>query len=171
MKHFEQKCMTHTVPLSWNQMFNKRERIFCSNLWEPLFHSRSFNFTSVCSSCDRHSKNTKTFSYRQIKSNRKSTHFSQIKKFECFRKYLHKRTEDTWQDSQSHNQAHIHTVHAIIEKKVQSASRSNSRAMWPQCSFRQTENTQTHRTNSLTIPNISYLLNEVVTTKFSDHFL
>lgn len=32
MKHFEHKNMTHTVPLSWNQMFNKRERIFLQQL-------------------------------------------------------------------------------------------------------------------------------------------
>lgn len=30
LKHFEH--MTHTVPLSWKQMFNKRERMFLQQL-------------------------------------------------------------------------------------------------------------------------------------------
>ena len=41
MKHFERKYMTHTVPLSWSQMFNEKKSIFAAS---PLSHSRSFIF-------------------------------------------------------------------------------------------------------------------------------
>lgn len=79
---FQHKIMTRTdtAPLSWNQMFKKRERIFAATNGSPNSTAVALSL-QVCVAAATGTPRTQEcfFLYRRIKPNRESTHNSQIK--------------------------------------------------------------------------------------------
>lgn len=111
-------------------------------------------------------------SLQALKSNRKCTRVSQIKKPEYLKNiYRGNSPHLGWLTITQPNTRMY--IHGIMEKHVHLASRSNRRAMWPSCSYK--KHTQRHPFKNpacCLFSNVSLLQNnELETTQFSNHLL
>lgn len=112
--------MTQTAPLSGTSWSVKERGFFAATNGSPYSTAGS---VQMCSSCDRHSKNTTTSLLQANET--KQEFYTRLPNQELENIY---RTVNTWHDLQSHNQTHNEPPGTPAE---------------PQCSHKQTENTQT----------------------------
>lgn len=125
----------------------------------------------VCSSCDRHSKNTRTYFFTSIKIKQEIYTCLPNQKTWILKKLSTEETVHTWDDSQSHNQTHVCTYTASWKACSFSLQKSEE-----QCGpSALTKNTQRHPLKNLAcclFINVSlFQNNELETTQFSNHLL